>query len=171
MILQSQTLCSISLSYCHFWTDVSWYYRAIFIKSAEKRATFLVFQSIVHTHLQAIADISEIPQALGISLLWRSASEGVNVKLNLCVTLLNREYFGENRSFMIKKATFDHEHLSNGNGSFIKIADLLTHRPRFTDSNGEFQVKNTKAASAFHAKICLTRDTIRRINIRPITIK
>ena len=64
------------------------------------------------------------------------------------MTLLNREYFGENRSFMIKKATFDHEHLSNGNGSFIKIADLLTHRPRFTDSNGEFQVKNTKTASA-----------------------
>ncbi len=33
-------------------------------------------------------------------------------------------------------------YLSNGNGSFIKIAELLTHRPRFVDTNGEFQVRH-----------------------------
>ena len=75
-----------------------------------------------------------------MSLIWRNPSEGMNVILNLCVTLLNREYFGDNKSFVIKRALFNSEHVTNGNSSLIKVADLLTHRPRFTDANGEFQV-------------------------------
>ena len=62
------------------------------------------------------------------------------MNLKVVVTLLNREYFGENRSFQLTKANFDKDNISNGDPNFIKLADLLTHRPRFTDHNGEFQV-------------------------------
>ena len=79
-------------------------------------------------------------QTLGISLLWRSPSDSLKVSIKVGVTLLNREYFGENRSFKINKAVFDKDNASNGNLNFIKLGDLLTHRPRFTDHNGEFQV-------------------------------
>ena len=93
---------------------------------------------------------SHLFQALGVSLIWRNPSEGMNVILNLCVTLLNREYFGDNKSFVIKRALFNSEHVTNGNSSLIKVADLLTHRPRFTDANGEFQV-STFQDSIFNA--------------------
>jgi hypothetical protein len=73
--------------------------------------------------------------------VWKSPTDGVNVNLNLTVTLLNREFFGENRTFCMKKATYSKDNVSNGNRIFIKIGDLLTHRPRFMDSNGEFQVR------------------------------
>eukprot|EP00095_Tigriopus_kingsejongensis_P006112 maker-scaffold872_size86337-snap-gene-0.17 protein:Tk06112 transcript:maker-scaffold872_size86337-snap-gene-0.17-mRNA-1 annotation:"PREDICTED: uncharacterized protein LOC103573133" len=80
-------------------------------------------------------------KTLGIYLVWRSPSEGINVSLDLMVTLLNREAFDENRSFSIRKATFLTGYHQNGNRGFIKIGDLLTHRPRFVDTNGEFQVE------------------------------
>ena len=79
-------------------------------------------------------------QNLGISLIWRSSSEGLEVNVKAVVTLLNREFFGENRSFTLNRACFTQDNSQQGNLSFIKIADLLTHRPRFTDHNGEFQV-------------------------------
>ncbi|TRY60992.1 hypothetical protein TCAL_08404 [Tigriopus californicus] len=78
---------------------------------------------------------------LGIYLVWRSPSDGVNVSLDLRVTLLNREAFDENRTFTMRKATFLTGYHQNGNRGFIKIGDLLTHRPRFVDTNGEFQVE------------------------------
>ena len=84
--------------------------------------------------------LPSIPQTLGIYLVWRSPSEGMNVSLDMNVTLLNRENFHENRSFLIRRATFQSGYHQNGNRAFIKIADLLTHRPRFVDTNGEFQV-------------------------------
>lgn len=73
-------------------------------------------------------------------MIWRSSSEGVEVNVKAVVTLLNREFFGENRSFTLNRACFTKDNSRQGNLSFIKIADLLTHRPRFTDHNGEFQV-------------------------------
>lgn len=80
-------------------------------------------------------------KTLGIYLVWRSPSDGVNVSLDLRVTLLNREAFDENRTFTMRKATFLTGYHQNGNRGFIKIGDLLTHRPRFVDTNGEFQVE------------------------------
>ncbi len=85
-----------------------------------------------------------IPQTLGISLHWKTPSDGLYVSLKVVATLLNREYFGENRSFTLAKALYSADSTSNGNLNFIKLGDLLTHRPRFTDHNGEFQVKEIR---------------------------
>ena len=97
-----------------------------------------------------------------MSLIWRNPSEGMNVHLNLCVTLLNREYFGDNKSFVIKRALFNSEHVTNGNSSLIKVADLLTHRPRYTDANGEFQVSDI---SRFKIRGCKIQDVSTSISI------
>ena len=85
---------------------------------------------------------------LGISLLWKTPSHGISVQLNLLVTLLNRENFMENQQFEIPNASYyiSHEDDSknrtiHGNRSFISIGELLSHRPRFVDTNGEFQIE------------------------------
>ena len=85
---------------------------------------------------------------LGISLLWKTPSHGINVHLDLLVTLLNRENFMENQHFEISDANYFMEHeddcnsrTAHGNRSFISIAELLSHRPRFVDTNGEFQIE------------------------------
>ena len=88
-----------------------------------------------------VSSLSLFLQALGIYLLWRSPSEGVNVSLEVTVTLLNRENFKDNRTFTIRRAGYRHGFLSNGNRAFITIADILTHRPRYLDQNGEFQIE------------------------------
>ena len=106
----------------------------------------------VFEHLKCKSHLFHLFQALGVSLIWRNPSEGMNVILNLCVTLLNREYFGDNKSFVIKRALFNSEHFTNGNSSLIKVADLLTHRPRFTDANGEFQVSTFHDSILIHPK-------------------
>ena len=36
-------------------------------------------------------------QSLGVYLVWRSASEGITVSVDMTVTLLNKEQFAENR--------------------------------------------------------------------------
>ena len=85
---------------------------------------------------------------LGISLLWRSPSPGINIHVDLLVTLLNRENFTENEHFRIENAHYSRSDeigteniTSNGNRAFISIAELLSHRPRFVDTNGEFQIE------------------------------
>ena len=87
---------------------------------------------------------------LGISLVWKSASPSINVHLDLRVTLLNRESFHENQHFVISNAQYSmssHDvgemdnKTSNGNRAFISIAELISHRPRFVDTNGEFQIE------------------------------
>ena len=87
---------------------------------------------------------------LGIALLWKSPSRGINIDVDLSVTLLNRESFTENQHFEISSANFCMSHgennaanssTVNGNRAFISIADLLSHRPRFVDVNGEFQIE------------------------------
>ena len=41
---------------------------------------------------------SYIPfQTLGANLVWRSASEGITVSVDMTVTLFNKEQFAENR--------------------------------------------------------------------------
>lgn len=80
-------------------------------------------------------------QTLGITLNWKSRSENVNVNLDVSFTLMNREKFTENKSFSMTSASFNQQDYSQGNTSFLKIADLLTHRPRFVDNNGEFIVE------------------------------
>ena len=37
-------------------------------------------------------------QTLGVNLVWRSASEGITVSVDMTVTLFNKEQFAENRS-------------------------------------------------------------------------
>ena len=85
---------------------------------------------------------------LGISILWKNPSPGVYIHLDLLVTLLNRESFTENQYFQLPDAQFfmSHENITecnttNGNHAFISIADLLSHRPRYVDTNGEFQIE------------------------------
>ena len=92
---------------------------------------------------------------LGVSLVWKSPSPGVYVNLDLQVTLLNRENFIENLQFSVSNAQYSmpqdiHQNrkigdtrnvLENGNRSFLSIADLLSYRPRFVDTNGEFQIE------------------------------
>ena len=80
-------------------------------------------------------------QNLGVALVWRSPSDGVNVELEVSFTLLNREHFSENKTFALPNATFNHTQVRNGNTCFIKVGDLLTHRPRYVDTNGEFIVE------------------------------
>ena len=85
---------------------------------------------------------------LGISLLWKNPSPGINVHLDVSVTLLNRENFMENKHFEIIGAHYymAHEDQCNnkkihGHRAFISIGELLSHRPRFVDTNGEFQIE------------------------------
>ena len=80
-------------------------------------------------------------KTLGIYLLWRNPSENLHVSLDVSFTLLNRECYSESRSLSLPRSSFRQGFASSGVGSFIKIADLLTHRPRFVDANGEFQVE------------------------------
>ena len=42
-------------------------------------------------------DLSFPLQTLGVNLVWRSASEGVTVSVDMTVTLFNKEQFAENR--------------------------------------------------------------------------
>ena len=42
-------------------------------------------------------DLSFPSQTLGVNLVWRSASEGVTVSVDMTVTLFNKEQFAENR--------------------------------------------------------------------------
>ncbi len=107
-----------------------------------------------------------LQKTLGVFLVWRSPSDNVEVTADVAFTLLNREDFAESRAFQVQRASFRYfsflffsssriretrfelslfsssrsDQLSNGDGSFIKIAELLTYRPRFVDANGEFQV-------------------------------
>ena len=82
--------------------------------------------------------------------MWKSVSHGINIDVDLTVTLLNRESFEENQQFAIPNANFCMSYggnnsadctTVNGNRAFISIADLLSHRPRFVDTNGEFQIE------------------------------
>ena len=67
--------------------------------------------------------------------------QGVSVSLDISMTLLNRELYRSNIQMAKKRFVFRYgEHL-HGNSDLITIADLLTSRPRFTDSNGEFLIE------------------------------
>ena len=57
------------------------------------------------------------------------------------MTLLNRELYSSNIHMTKKRVVFRYgEHL-HGHQNLISIADLLTSRPRYTDSNGEFLIE------------------------------
>ena len=55
----------------------------------------LDFPGIIWT---LVTTFSYIPfQTLGANLVWRSASEGITVSVDMTVTLFNKEQFAENR--------------------------------------------------------------------------
>ena len=58
--------------------------------------------------------------------------------LDIAMTLLNREYYRSNTQKSMKRVVFRSGEHIYGHSDLISIADLLTSRPRFTDSNGEF---------------------------------
>ena len=67
--------------------------------------------------------------------------KGVSISLDIEMTLLNRELYRSNIQMTKKRVVFrSGEHL-HGHSDLITIADLLTSRPRFTDSNGEFLIE------------------------------
>ena len=113
-----------------------------------------------------------ILQILGISLLWKSPSPGVNVQVDFMVTLLNRERFSENQFFSIPNAHYSMQNdtvrdcvTAIGNRAFIPIAELLTHRPRFVDTNGEFQIElRISKTRTFFQKDFFLRKQIRNYN-------
>ena len=57
------------------------------------------------------------------------------------MTLLNREHYKSNINMAKKRVVFRSGEHQHGHLDLITIADLLTSRPRFTDSNGEFLIE------------------------------
>ena len=57
------------------------------------------------------------------------------------MTLLNREHYSSNIKMAKKRVVFRSGEHQHGHLDLITIADLLTSRPRFTDSNGEFLIE------------------------------
>ena len=61
--------------------------------------------------------------------------------MDIAITLLNKDHYKSNINMKKKRVVFRPEELSHGNSDIITIADLMTSRPRYTDSNGEFLVE------------------------------
>ena len=57
------------------------------------------------------------------------------------MTLLNREHYRSNIQMPKKRVVFRSQDHLHGHPDLISIAELLTSRPRFTDSNGEFLIE------------------------------
>ena len=57
------------------------------------------------------------------------------------MTLLNREHYRSNIQMAKKRVVFRSGEHQHGHLDLITIANLLTSRPRFTDSNGEFLIE------------------------------
>ena len=57
------------------------------------------------------------------------------------MALLNREHYRSNIQMAKKRVVYRSGEHQHGNLDLITIADLLTSRPRFTDSNGEFMIE------------------------------
>ena len=56
----------------------------------------------------------------------------------MAITLLNRDHYRSNIQKVKKRFVFRLGENIHGHANIISIADLLSSRPRFTDSNGEF---------------------------------
>ena len=64
-----------------------------------------------------------------------------SASLDITMTLLNREHYKSNVKNSKKWVVFRSGEHVHGLSDLISIADLLTSRPRFTDSNGEFLIE------------------------------
>jgi len=79
---------------------------------------------------------------LGITLIWRSPTEGTQVGVEASFTLMSRDHFTYNKSWSLPKDFhFTSTRTKIGNTGFASVTDLLKHRPRFVDNNGEFIVE------------------------------
>ena len=63
------------------------------------------------------------------------------MSLDIAMTLLNREHYRSNIQKSKKRVVFRSGEHIHGHSDLISIADLLTSRPRFTDSNREFLIE------------------------------
>ena len=64
--------------------------------------------------------------------------QGVSVSLDISMTLLNREHYESNMKKAKKRVVYRTGEEMHGHLDLISISDLITSRPRFIDSNGEF---------------------------------
>ena len=67
--------------------------------------------------------------------------QGATVSLDISMTLLNREHYRSNIHKAKKRVVFRYDEQLHGHLDLISISDLISSRPRFTDSNGEFLIE------------------------------
>jgi hypothetical protein len=91
-------------------------------------------------------------------LTLKSVYEGMSVNADYGITLINREHFTRNESFVEKNAKFTYENSSLGRKSFVSIEALCTLD--FMDERGniqcELEIKNVNTTYAYDAQVPVT---------------
>ena len=82
---------------------------------------------------------SRSEKLLGVYLVWRNPSGGNRVYVDFGFTIMNRDHFSTNESFVGKQIKFTADLPAQGNRKFITISDLYNRN--FMDENGEFQLE------------------------------
>lgn len=92
---------------------------------------------------------------LSTFLSLKSAYEGMTVTADYGITLINREHFIRNESFVEKTTKFTYENASQGRKAFVSIEALCTLD--FMDERGniqcELEIKNVNTAFAYETQI------------------
>ena len=88
-------------------------------------------------------------------LTLKSVYEGMTVTADYGITLINREHFTRNESFVEKTAKFSYENASQGRKGFVSIEALCTLD--FMDERGniqcELEIKNVTTAFSYDSQI------------------
>jgi hypothetical protein len=91
-------------------------------------------------------------------LTLKSVHEGMTVNADYGITLINREHFTRNESFVEKNAKFTYENNSLGRKGFVSIEALCTLD--FMDERGniqcELEIKNVNTTYAYDAQVPVT---------------
>ena len=88
--------------------------------------------------------------------------QGVSVSLHMSLTLLNREHFRSNIQIPTRRVVFKRSCPSHGQADIISIAELISSRPRYTDSNGEFliEVSLARAKTVVEKEFLLAKPSV-----------
>ncbi|XP_023216783.1 uncharacterized protein LOC111619310 [Centruroides sculpturatus] len=80
-------------------------------------------------------------KVLGVFLILRNPSAGTKCYVDFSFTLLNREHFSKNETFVERQCKFSTDHAAHGTGKWLPMGDLRSRK--FTDENMEFLMELT----------------------------
>lgn len=109
-------------------------------------------------HQKWSLSFNKINNQLSAYLTLKTAADHMIVTADFCVTIINREHFARNESFIEKNFKFTHESYIHGRKAFVSVDTLCTLD--FMDERGsiqcELEIRNVNTAYSYQTQLPAT---------------